>query len=293
MDQDDKKAMIRNMAFQVVLILIVVVSFLATQGVPQRLYAKLQNRPPNPRVALTEVEKAILLDPKDAASHLLKSMALDLQGFRSNALETLYAGLSHLVAASLAAEERGDALFKRVELKISLSQRKHVDSTMTVLKTETVEPLQPLQPRRCLPSLENAVVGERRRGRKCASAFASPPPQRAQPEHNNPHASTLGFPSSAYNFSSLRAHGSLQKAYSRASSLSPFYKGLQGGRKTIRPLKQSKDLKTLSLQSVIRSKNALMFRSTKWLKGLKALSLQCTTRLKSALMLKTSKCHKS
>ncbi|KAL2331217.1 hypothetical protein Fmac_018798 [Flemingia macrophylla] len=80
-------------------------------------------------------------------------------GFRSNALD---AALSPLAAASLATEERGDALFKRAELNISLSQRKHIDSAVAVLKTETVEPL---QPRRRLPSLENAVVGECHRWR--------------------------------------------------------------------------------------------------------------------------------
>ncbi|KAL2340157.1 hypothetical protein Fmac_008097 [Flemingia macrophylla] len=60
-----------------------------------------------------------------------------------------------------------------------------------------------------------------------ASAFALPPPSRAQPERNNPCASTLGFPSSAYNFSSFCIRGSLQKADSRASSSSPFCKGLK------------------------------------------------------------------
>ncbi|KAL2340159.1 hypothetical protein Fmac_008099 [Flemingia macrophylla] len=149
--------------------------------VPQRLYTKLRNRPLNPRMvqakrhfiqgaqilaqarrsnsptlakqALAEAEKAIDLDPKDAASHLLKSMALNLQGFRSYAFDALDAALSPLVAASLAAEERGDAQLKCAKLKISLNQRKRIDSAVAVLKTETVEPL---QMRRRLPSLENA-----------------------------------------------------------------------------------------------------------------------------------------
>nr|KYP71654.1 hypothetical protein KK1_010922 [Cajanus cajan] len=160
--------MIRDIALQVVLIFIAVVSFLATHGVPQRLYAKLRNRPPNPRVvqakrhfvqgaqllaqarrsnspslakqALAEAEKAIALDPKDAASHLLKSMALDLQGFRTNALDALDAALSPLAAGS-----PGDALLKRAELKIALSEPKVVDSALADL-TESVK-LSPRNPR--------------------------------------------------------------------------------------------------------------------------------------------------
>ncbi|KAL2342436.1 hypothetical protein Fmac_003721 [Flemingia macrophylla] len=44
-----------------------------------------------------------------AASHLLKFMALDLQGFRSNALYALDTALSPLAATSLAAR-RGTTL---------------------------------------------------------------------------------------------------------------------------------------------------------------------------------------
>ncbi|QCE15938.1 uncharacterized protein LOC114196338 [Vigna unguiculata] len=176
MEPDEKKAMIRDIALQVIVISIAIVSFLWMHGIPQRLYAKLRHRPPNPRAvqakshfvkgaqlvaqarrsksasvtvslakqALEEAEKAIALDPKDAASHFLKSMALDLQGFRSNALDALDAALSPLAAASLAADERGDALLKRAELKISLSERR-VDSVLADLN-ESVK-LSPRNPK--------------------------------------------------------------------------------------------------------------------------------------------------
>ncbi|KAK7410481.1 hypothetical protein VNO78_01287 [Psophocarpus tetragonolobus] len=173
MEPEEKQAMIRDIALQVVLISLAIFTFLWMHGLPQRLYAKLRYRPANPRSvqakrhfiqgaqllaqarrssdsaslakrALEEAEKAIALDPKDAASHLLKSMALDLQGFRSNALDALDAALSPLAAASLAQEERGDALLKRAQLKIALSERR-VDSVLTDL-TESVK-LSPRNPK--------------------------------------------------------------------------------------------------------------------------------------------------
>ncbi|KAL2337671.1 hypothetical protein Fmac_012117 [Flemingia macrophylla] len=57
-----------------------------------------------------------------------------------------------------------------------------------------------------------------------AFASAPPPPLCAQPERSNPRASTLGFPSSIYNFSSLCVRGPLQEVNSRALSSNPFCK---------------------------------------------------------------------
>jgi tetratricopeptide (TPR) repeat protein len=88
--------------------------------------------------AQSEAELAIALDPKDAASHILKALALDLQGFKTSALDSLDVSLSPPAVASLAGEERGDALYKRAELKFGLSRRGRVDSAIEDL-TRAVE----------------------------------------------------------------------------------------------------------------------------------------------------------
>lgn len=88
--------------------------------------------------AESEAEKALSLDPKDAASHILKSMALELQGFKNSALDSLDRALSHPAVKSLTQTEKGDALFKRAELKMSMSRRSRVDSAIEDL-SEAVE----------------------------------------------------------------------------------------------------------------------------------------------------------
>ncbi|KAK3231072.1 hypothetical protein Dsin_002953 [Dipteronia sinensis] len=80
--------------------------------------------------AESEADKAVSLDPKDAAAHILKSIALDIQGFKTSALDSLDIALSNPAVKTLSEIEKGDALFKRAELKMSMSRRGRVDSAI-------------------------------------------------------------------------------------------------------------------------------------------------------------------
>lgn len=77
--------------------------------------------------AEAQADLAIALDPKDAAAHILKALVLDLQGFKTSALDSIDVALSPLAVKSLSEPEIADALFKRAQLRLAAKQ---VDSVI-------------------------------------------------------------------------------------------------------------------------------------------------------------------
>lgn len=150
-----------DLILQACIILVVILMFLIINDVPQKLFTKLrlfssranlqakrhfvrgaqllsQARSSKDRSrssslakeAESEAEKAIHLDPKDAAAHILKALALELQGFKTSAIDSIDVALSPLAVKSLSELERGDALHKRAELKLSVNRHGRVDSVV-------------------------------------------------------------------------------------------------------------------------------------------------------------------
>ncbi|CAN0888749.1 hypothetical protein LINGRAHAP2_LOCUS15925, partial [Linum grandiflorum] len=86
-----------------------------------------------------EADRAIAFDPKDAAAHILKGLALDLQGFKTSTLDSFDVALSPLAIKSLTEMEKGDAMYRRVELLMSIKNREgRVESAIQDL-TQAVE----------------------------------------------------------------------------------------------------------------------------------------------------------
>ncbi|XP_060199079.1 uncharacterized protein LOC132627639 [Lycium barbarum] len=161
MDFSDNN-MWRDLLLQATLILVTIFMFLFMYNIPQKFFKKLRFRnradmqakrhfvkgaqllsqakstAAKDRTAADSLAKsaeaqadlAIALDPKDAAAHILKALALDLQGFKTSALDSIDVALSPLAVKSLSEPERADALFKRAELRLAVSRRGQVDSVI-------------------------------------------------------------------------------------------------------------------------------------------------------------------
>ncbi|XP_022773894.1 uncharacterized protein LOC111316148 [Durio zibethinus] len=86
------------------------------------------------KTAMTEIEKALSLSPKDPTPHLLKSLALDLLDHKGSALRSLDLALASPRVKSLSERERVEAMVRRAELKLAVNKRRRVDSAVRDLE---------------------------------------------------------------------------------------------------------------------------------------------------------------
>ncbi|KAK1432254.1 hypothetical protein QVD17_09149 [Tagetes erecta] len=152
--------MTNDLLSQAAFILITIFMFIWMQKVPQKLLTKFRNKNRSShdakrhfiigaqllaksrstkdhtssiklaKSATDEANKSISLDPNDAASYILKALALDAQGLGVSAVEALDVALSPVTVKSLSYAERADALLKRAEIKMKGSKRGRVDSAV-------------------------------------------------------------------------------------------------------------------------------------------------------------------
>ncbi|CAK9169194.1 unnamed protein product [Ilex paraguariensis] len=83
--------------------------------------------------AVVEADKALSIEPKNPAAHILKALAQDLMGHKSSAIRSLDIALSPPALKSLPERERADALIKRAELQIAVNRKRRVDSAVADL----------------------------------------------------------------------------------------------------------------------------------------------------------------
>ncbi|XVE86874.1 hypothetical protein DITRI_Ditri18aG0070700 [Diplodiscus trichospermus] len=86
------------------------------------------------KTAMTEIEKALSLSPKDPTPYILKSLAHNLLGHKGPALRSLDLALASARVKSLSARERTEAMVRRAELKLAVNKRRRVDSAVTDLE---------------------------------------------------------------------------------------------------------------------------------------------------------------
>lgn len=80
--------------------------------------------------AADEADKALALQPRDPAGHILKAMAQTLMGHKTAALKSLDVALSPPAVRMLSEREKSDALIRRAELMIGLNRRRRVDAAI-------------------------------------------------------------------------------------------------------------------------------------------------------------------